>query len=185
MGTKTNKKHRQKNIKIAAIVAGVVLLIGAGFAYRSMTVESPDVAQGKITKDEAKSEPSATKPGSKSSTTTPAMTPDNPVTPPATQSNNLPTPVLAKSSGNNGSIPSGVLVNFTCTSTPGYFCEVKLEKSGANTVTLEKKQLTGEMGQSFASWNWESIGGTWSVTAVLSNSSGQTKSSAPQTLEVR
>ena len=185
MGTKTNKKHHQKNLKIAAAIVGVALLVGAGFAYRSMTAESPDVAQGEITKDEAKPEPSAAKPGSKSSTATPVMTPDNPTTPPVTQSDTLPTPILAKSSGNNGSIPSGVLVNITCTSAPGYYCEIKLGKSGASTITLERKQLTGTMGQSFASWNWESISGTWSVTAVLSNSNGQTKSSPAQTLEVR
>lgn len=76
-------------------------------------------------------------------------------------------------------------MNFTCESTPGYFCEVKLEKPNSSTITLEKKQLAGERGQSFASWNWESVSGSWNVTAVLSNSSGQSKSSAGQTLEVK
>jgi hypothetical protein len=182
--TNQTAKKRTKNIAIIVVALSVGLLLG-GYLYTSSRAESPDVAQGKISKDEPKSDSSDTDSSSSGSTSTPSMTPESPTTPPATQSNNLPTPVLAKSSGNNGSIPSGVLVNFTCTSTPGYSCEVKLQKAGANTITLERKQLTGEMGQSFASWNWESISGTWSVTAVLSNSSGQTKSSAAQTLEVR
>jgi hypothetical protein len=191
IGPKTNmKKHtnrtdkkRKKAIAIAAAIV-VALLVG-GLIYRSTRAESPDVMQGKISKDEKKSDSSIVESDSQGSTETPTMTSQNPATPPATQSNSLPAPILAKSSGNNGSIPTGVLVNFTCSSTPGYFCEVKLEKSGGNTIVLEKKVLIENRGSAAASWNWESISGKWSVTAVLSNSSGQTKSSAAQTLEVR
>lgn len=183
--TNHSTKKRKRNIVVLAIVLAAVILVG-GLIYLSLRAESPDVAQGRISKDEAKSDSSTKDSSPSGSTATPAMTPESPATPPAViQPNSLPTPVLAKSSGNNGSIPAGAIVNFTCTSAPGYFCEVTLQKPGASSITLERKQLTGEMGQSFASWNWESLSGTWSITAVLSNSGGQTKSSAAQALEVR
>lgn len=180
-----NKKKRNKNIAVVVIVLAAVVLVG-GLVYFSSRAESPDVVQGRVSKDEAKSDSQTTSSSPSGSTPKSVMTPESPTTPPAAaQPSNLPTPVLAKSSGNNSSIPSSVLVNFTCTSIPGYFCEINLQKAGASTIVLEKKKLTGEMGQSFASWNWESVSGTWSVTAVLSNSSGQTKSSPAQSLEVR
>jgi len=190
MVKKTNSKHLRKSKKIVLMVSVVMLAIAFVFAYQLTRTESPDLVQGKLS--EPTQDSSASSENSESATSPNSIKPVETSAPSvgstsaqAEPTNGLPIPILAKSSGNNGSIPPGVLVNFTCTSTPGYFCEVKLEKSGANPVILEKKQLTGEMGQSFASWNWESISGKWSVTALLSNNSGQAKSSAAQTLEVR
>ncbi len=186
---KTNNKHFRKNKKIALIVALVMLAIACVFAYQLTRRESPDLVQGRPSKPIQDSSASSEDPESATNqnSTKPVenSAPFAGSTSTQAEPNGLPIPILAKSSGNNGSIPPGVLINFTCTSTPGYFCEVKLEKSGANPIILEKKQLTGEMGQSFASWNWESVSGKWSVTALLSNNSGQAKSSAAQTLEVR
>lgn len=189
MVRKINNKHSRKSMKIAGMVAIVLLVFACVFAYKATRSESPDVVQGRLPKIVPKADPSSENTGltSNQNNTNSVETgvPPADSTSAQAQTNNLPTPVLAKSSGNNGSIPPEVIVNFTCESAPGYLCEVRLEKAGANTVTLEKKQLTGERGQSFASWNWESISGTWSITAVLSSSSGQSKSSSVQKLEVR
>lgn len=183
--TNSIDKKRKKTIALVVAALLVGLLVG-GYLYVSSRADSPDVEQGKISTDDKPLNASGgTENTSGSGSSTQKMTPQEPTTPPVVQSNSMPTPVLAKSSGNSGSIPAGVLVNLTCTSTPGYFCEIRLEKPGASPIVLEKKQLTGEMGQSFASWNWESVSGKWSVVALLSNSSGQTKSSTAQTLEVR
>lgn len=189
MVRKINIKHSRKRMRIAGMVAIILLVLVCIFAYKVTRTESPDVVQGRLSKEVPKPDPSSDSTGldsnQNSTNSVETSVPPAGSAPAQVQPNNLPTPVLAKSSGNNGSIPPDVTVNLTCESAPGYFCEVKLEKAGVNTVTLEKKQLTGERGQSFASWNWESISGTWSVTAVLSNSSGQSKSSVSQNLEVR
>ena len=169
-----NSKTKSK-IKKGIAITLMVLAIGAiSFAsYQLFLKPKPSPSSLTPAKTVDPVSPAAQVSGSSAQTLAPPSTID------------IPLPVLAKSSGNNGSVPFGALINFTCESTPGYFCEVKLEKPGASTITLEKKQLTGERGQSFASWNWESVSGTWSVAAVLSNSSGQSKSSAAQTLEVK
>ncbi len=60
MGTKTNKKHRQKNFKIAAIVAGVVLLVGAGFAYRPWKNDRDSKTAG-VAQEKNKSQADTTK----------------------------------------------------------------------------------------------------------------------------
>ena len=95
----------------------------------------------------------------------------------------FPTPILAKSSGNNGSVPAGAMIEFTCTASSGYDCDLRL--SGPKTINLGKKKLTdNDRGQSIQSWTWSAQPGSWSVTAVLSNSAGE-KSSAAQSLEVK
>lgn len=96
----------------------------------------------------------------------------------------LPTPILMKSSGNNGSIPSGIEVEFTCTSLPGYSCKVLM--SGAHTKTFESKALKDNgRGQAGVSWLWKSESGSHSIVAVLSDSKGNEQKSSAQALEVK
>lgn len=99
-------------------------------------------------------------------------------------SNALPTPLLAKSSGNNGSVPAGANIEFLCTTTASYSCSIRL--TGPKTINLDKKTLTdngrGEFG---ASWIWAAEKGSWTVAAIISDAQGAQKSSATQTLEVR
>lgn len=99
-------------------------------------------------------------------------------------SSSLPTPLLTKSSGNNGSIPSSVTVEFTCASTGSYSCLIRL--TGAKTINLDTKSLTNNgRGDYGALWDWTSQKGTWTVVAVLTDGKGAEKTSAPQTLEVK
>lgn len=176
--TNQTAKKRTKNIAIIVVALSVGLLLG-GYLYTSGRAESPDVAQKKVLPAN-KVDPTSS--GSEAGTPTNSTAEGKPA---AGQASTLPVPILSKSSGNNSSVPGGTTINFTCVSIATYYCEVKLTRSGPEVISLEKKQLAGELSQYGANWYWESISGTWSVTAVLSNGSGQTKSSAAQTLEVR
>ena len=110
-------------------------------------------------------------------TNSPSMSPSS--------SANLPTPTLTKSSGNNGSVPSGVAIEFTCSAPAGYSCETVL--SGTKTVSLGAKSLaTDSRGQTpSVSWMWTSEKGSWSVVAKVSDSKGNVKQSPAQNLEVK
>lgn len=98
---------------------------------------------------------------------------------------NLPTPLLTKSSGNNGSVPAGVVIEFTCVSNSSYQCTIRL--TGPKTINLETQTLSNNnRGENYgAIWDWTSVFGKWSVTAVLSDGKGNEKSSASQSLEVK
>lgn len=81
----------------------------------------------------------------------------------------LPKPLLNKSSGNNGPIPTGVLVNFTCTGGVNTSCQIILTNSETSKeLKLETKQLEAlDRGQPSAVWTWESVTGTWEIVAIV------------------
>lgn len=60
MGIKTNKKHRQKNLKIAAAIVGVALLVGVGFAYRPWKNDRDSKTAG-VAQEKNKSQADTTK----------------------------------------------------------------------------------------------------------------------------
>lgn len=60
MGIKTNKKHRQKNLKIVAIAAGVILLAGAGLFYQSWKKDR-DSKTAAVAQEQKKSQGDTTK----------------------------------------------------------------------------------------------------------------------------
>lgn len=96
----------------------------------------------------------------------------------------LPTPLLMKSSGNNGAVPNGVEVEFTCVSQAGYKCKVVL--SGTHAKTFDTKDLKDNgRGQASVSWLWTAEAGQHSVKAVLSDGKGNEQESSAQTLEVK
>ena len=97
---------------------------------------------------------------------------------------NLPTPTLLKSSGNNGPVPKGAVIEFTCNGPAGYSCKVVL--SGAHNQTFANKSLVdnGRTTPS-VSWTWTAETGKHNVVAVLSDNKGNEQSSSTQTLEVQ
>ncbi len=102
---------------------------------------------------------------------------------PTPVSASVPKPSLTKSSGNNGSVPVGAILEFTCLAPVGYTCSVELK--GDKTITLEKKSIIDNRGQTGVSWSWTSEKGTWSVSAILSDAQGNTNRSDSQSLEVK
>ena len=96
----------------------------------------------------------------------------------------IPTPTLLKSSGNNGSVPKGAVIEFTCIGPAGYNCKVVL--SGAHSQTFANKNLidNGRTTPS-VSWTWTAETGKHNVIAVLSDNKGNEQSSSTQTLEVQ
>ena len=169
-----NSKTKSK-IKKGIAITLMVLAIGAiSFAsYQLFLKPKPSPSSLTPAKTVDPVSPAAQVSGSSAQTLAPPSTID------------IPLPVLAKSSGNNGPVPIGATINFTCSSTLGYSCAVELQRQGITSVFLEKQQLAGENGQYAANWYWQSTSGSWSVTAILSNSSGQSKSSAAHTVEIK
>lgn len=96
----------------------------------------------------------------------------------------LPTPLLMKSSGNNGPVPPGVEVEFTCMAQAGYKCRIVL--SGAHSKTFDTRDLKDNgRGQASLSWLWTAEAGQHSVKAVLSDGKGNEQESSAQSLEVK
>lgn len=102
---------------------------------------------------------------------------------PTPASASVPKPSLTKSSGNNGSVPAGAMIEFTCLAPAGYTCSVELK--GNKAITLEKKSIVENRGQTGVTWDWSAEKGTWSVSAILSNAQGNTNRSDSQSLEVK
>ena len=111
-------------------------------------------------------------------------------TTPSTNQVQLTKPTLNKSSGNgpDHTIPKDVLVNFICNSVAGSKCSVILtsKTNPANVITLEVKSVGGTYGQPpFASWDWKSVAGNWSIVARATNGSGGSMDSDKQDLTVQ
>ena len=99
----------------------------------------------------------------------------------------LSAPTLQKSSGNNGPVPSGVLMEFTCQGQVGISCEIILTNQGNRNEVIRlgiKKVADNGRGQHFARWEWESKQGGWSIVARVSEGTS-TKDSTAHTLEVK
>lgn len=95
-------------------------------------------------------------------------------------------PTLIKSSGNYGSVPANIFIEFVCQGTPGLKCKVLLNNQAGSIVELPSQDVEDNgRGQSFTSWEWRSITGTWQVYAVVTNSQGKSAESNKQSLEVK
>lgn len=92
-------------------------------------------------------------------------------------------PVLTKSAS---SAPTGVPIDFTCTGSQGADCQVILKNtSSGQLISLEKKKITTDkLGQNNAYWIWQTITGSWQVTATSTSSSAELISDA-QMVEVK
>lgn len=109
--------------------------------------------------------------------------------PPATTAgSSVPAPVLIKSSGNNGPVPAGANIEFVCQGPAGFACTVTLsDKNNPNRIIdLGVKKISDNQGETTGvNWYWEAVQGSWTVKAILSDSAGQSNSSAGQNLEVQ
>lgn len=94
-------------------------------------------------------------------------------------------PVLSKSSGNNGPIPQGATVNFTCTGSAGDSCSIILAYNGKEIVLGPKDIKDNGRGQALADFYWTATQGVYQVIAQAKNASGQTNVSSSQALEVQ
>lgn len=179
------RKPRQKRWIILAVVAILVLVLVSFFGMRwwkarqvARYVSTETQNQQTETGKENGSDESASNTYEQNQVLAASASPQ------ATTKVTLPTPLLMKSSGNNGAIPSGVEIEFTCTSQAGYSCKVVL--SGAHSRTFDTKELKDNgRGQASVSWLWTAESGQHSLKAVLSDGKGNEQESSAQTLEVK
>lgn len=194
MGPEYQRQNRYKKTKrspklLILIGAAVLILAGGFFGWRWYRHRAEVGRQSATTSTNPQTEL-----GNESSTTDENATNTNQqnqqlagsTTPvPSTQSSvTLPTPLLSKSSGNNGPVPKGTVIEFICTAPAGYSCFVRLV--GSKTINFNKQTLTDNgRGQAAASWDWTSQSGKWSITAILQDAKGNEQASNAQTLEVQ
>lgn len=106
------------------------------------------------------------------------------------ETQNLPfisKPTLGKSSGNNGSIPAKVNVEFSCSGVVNASCFITLtnQANPANNLKFDAKTITDDgRGNTSVTWVWEAQPGTWIVKATQTASGYQPNSSDTQTLQV-
>lgn len=121
--------------------------------------------------------------------TSPAASPSKPNGTPTTQQQApapLSKPILIKSSGNNGPVPSGAAIEFVCSSDAGIYCQVVLTSSTGREVKLGEKLIQPtNMGLPSINWVWAAEQGDWKVIAQARNNSGSSSQSDQQTLTVR
>lgn len=95
-------------------------------------------------------------------------------------------PTLSMSSGNAAPVPTGVLINFLCMSSPDIECKIILNSQGKSPVVLDNKKVTDNgRGQYFAEWNWSSVAGEWAVTAEAKNQTGGVSRSETKNIVVK
>ncbi len=171
------KKQRQYIAVLVTVVA--LLILGGVFVFANH--KTTKTAQKTATEQAAQNADDASQPRD-SATTPPA---DNKT---ATGSNpgGVGKPTLNKSSGNGPDhmVPAGAVINFICNSTVGTTCDIVLTNQG-NTVKLGAKAVASTYGQAtYASWDWTSTAGNWTIVARASNGSA-TSDSDSQELRVQ
>lgn len=183
------KQRQSRNRKIIIVSLVVLVLAAAGVTtfYARKRSEQARLTQAFTPNpqtelgNESKDDENATNTSEQNKTLTQAE--ENKAQATVASNPSLPTPLLVKSSGNNGSVPVGAGLEFTCTAPAGYDCSIRL--TGPKTINLEKKKLQDNgRGQAVTTWNWSAEKGSWTVVALLSNASGE-KASAAQALEVK
>lgn len=166
----TKKLVKLQPWQIGLLILGVVVIAGGIFALtRPKKLVTPPASQ-----------PTA-KTAKPANTSTLTKTSD---TPTPSQSK-LPKPTLSKSSGNNGPVPNGAMVQFICSGVINVNCSVTLTDQDRKTITLEAKPVSDDgRGQAAVSWLWEAKAGTWQIVATASATGYQSTESDPQTLKV-
>jgi len=185
------KQHKRRSsapniqIRIAVIVGIVLLALGGVFVYahnhKRINLKTAPTASSNstpTTPQQPTASAGSTIPDTVNATSNPNTT---------SASGSIDKPTLNKSSGNTGPIPASVLVNFTCYTAAGNNCVIILtdKANSANVIKLSTQVAATTYGQQpFASWNWTSVSGDWSVVAQAS-SSGASASSDAQELVVQ
>lgn len=178
------KTNTKKVIIIVSVLILLGLIVGGLFGYRYYQSNKSGSGQANTSQMTIDSSDAQNNP---SNNNTDSSTTDN--QPSVQTSNNVPVPskpVLIKSSGNNGPVPSGAIIEFVCQGTAGLNCKVVMINQRGNTIELPTQALKDNgRGQYFTSWEWKSASGSWQVYAVVTNSQGGSTESDKQTLEVR
>ena len=100
----------------------------------------------------------------------------------------LPKPTLAKSSGNNGSVPANSLIEFTCAGQAGLQCTVILtdKMNSSHQIDLGSKLIKDDgYGQTAVIWDWKSLAGNWIVIAKVKDTNNNSAGSDEQNLVVQ
>lgn len=188
---KINKKFK-KNKKLyllTGICAVAVVAVLTSF-FVANNKNSPNDEQANSPEQQANENMSSTDKAPSSPTSTQDSNTSSSSPTSSTNQVQLTKPTLNKSSGNgpDHTIPKDVLVNFICNSVAGSKCSVILtsKANSSNVITLEAKSVAGSYGQPpFASWDWKSIAGSWSIIARATNGSGSSMDSDKQDLKVQ
>jgi hypothetical protein len=168
--------------QVAAGVLAILALVGvaAAFALKRSRSTHTNSAPPSSNSQTTPGQPVTEEPAS------PSTPPNSPASPPPSQpiGQPPPKPTLQKSSS---VVPPGALVNFVCEGTINLMCDVILtNKSTAQKLSLGAKAIADNgRGQYFASWNWESQAGDWSVVARVTSAGGASTDSDPQEVTVK
>lgn len=177
------QKQRGRTIQVVGLLLILsVLIVGGLVVWRSRTTSKlagQEDYQGNNPQTELGNESNRDDTANNTNTQNQVLSSQSPVS----ISSSVPKPSLMKSSGNNGSVPVGAVIEFTCLAPSGYTCSVELK--GNKTITLDKKTIEDNRGQTGTSWEWTSEKGSWSVTAVLRDANGKANVSDSQSLEVQ
>ncbi len=171
------RKTSKRNFIFLAVLAAGLLGWAAYAKYGQTKKTTPQTAENPVSDAELGEHPV---PADKVATLQPEPAPAS--------SSPLAKPTLSKSSGNNGPVPAGILINFVCEGAKGLNCEVILTDSNDSThqILLPKKPLADNgRGEVFASWDWNSIKGTWKVISKVTDGAGNSASSDIHTLTVQ
>lgn len=178
------KKKLSKKYKIVVIIIVVALLavtVVAGVYIYKKRQSNKGIAVNPTqtsTQTNTSNSQSSQQSGQDTNTSAPAQSSSTPAPIPKQ-------PILIKSSGNNGPVPSGVNISFTCTAELGVDCSIILDSNGKQTVLGPTKVADNGRGQYFASFYWISVKGGYKVSAQAKNSQGGASSSIMQALEVQ
>lgn len=178
-------KKNQKN-KIIVISIIIALLVSAAVIgvvlYKKKQANRPVANQELQSSQQTSTDNKASQTDNQSSTSTASGQNNVSAQPPPTPKQ----PTFTKSSGNNGSIPPNVLVNFICNSEPGTTCQMILTNQSGKVVSLPVQSIADNgRGEYFTQWYWTSVVGTWSIIAQAKNAQGGISSSEKQTLVVK
>lgn len=179
MGRTIGKKQKKRNI-IWLLAMGALALAVAGFLVYRYALKKPatyPLNPGPTIQDEGttrnQEQGNQSDDGSGESSTS--------------HGNSMSAPTLTKSSGNNGSVPSGAIIEFICHSVDGASCDIILTDSANknNVIKLGSKTIADNgRGEFAALWEWTARQGKWSVVARATKD-GASASSPAQTLEVK
>lgn len=181
MGRTIGKKQKKvKTTRLLILAALVVIVIGAfiyQYVYRRAKIYP--INPGPTIQDEGtkRSQGQTSQPGQNSDNSSSAQT----------AGGSLGAPTLIKSSGNNGAVPEGAMIEFVCQSVDGASCDIVLTSSTNknNIIKLGSKTITDNgRGEFAAFWDWTAQKGSWNVIAQATRN-GASAASPTQVLEVK
>jgi hypothetical protein len=179
----SKRKHKLNILRKSWLLVGIIIVILLALGFGLMASKS-------IVKGSADSSASP-KPSVTPTTTASSPMPGNtvntkPTASPAPAAVKITPPILQKSSGNNGPVSVGALVEFVCRTESAQDCSIVLtESSSGKIITLSKKTTQSDGRATFGStWDWTAVVGIWKVVAT-STRDGVSSNSTEQTITVQ